>query len=183
MDDNGIGNVISRTLEKAAQATGVLTGLITISALGFSTLTLAPAEAAALAVGVFGTVGAMEVFHRQRKAEAIERSQAMRPASNERLLLDIVVARPEWQAKLFKQLNHGGLKWNAVGFEQIPAPVAVTGPLCPTCGSHLAERFKVGFPGRMRITLLCDCGFTKNSRYFLHELKSEAHKLAGALTD
>lgn len=169
-------DVIGIALKRALNAVGALTLLFGIGAFGLTMLAYGADKAAWVSVTVVGFVGAAEVFHRQRQAELVKRSQAVR--------VDDLVARirkvhPLWHPILIKDFQHGGLKFHAMGFEELPIPLAVAGPLCPACAGKVAERVETRFPGRFSIEFHCLCGFVAKSGQTVAELLQEAQHFSG----
>ena len=166
--------VVQAVLHRAVLAVGVLATLLTLAAAGLL-LAWRASDPVWLLLTLFGALGSAEVFHRQQKADLVER----REVAKESLLLDIQAAHPDWHPKVLKEFEHGGLLFRAAGFDELEIALSVAGPLCPRCTSHLAERREVRFPGRARIEHRCTCGFAQRSPHTLGQLQAEAHKMAG----
>lgn len=166
--------LVHAVLHRVVLAVGVLSTLLTLTAAGLL-LTWRNSEPAWLLLALFGALGSAEVFHRQQKADLVER----RDVQKKSMLLDIQAAHPRWKPKVLKEFEHGGLLFRAAGFDELPIPLSIAGPLCPRCTGQLAERREVRFPGRMRIEHRCTCGFAQRSPHTLGQLQAEAHKMAG----
>lgn len=166
-------------LDRTAQRAGVLTLFASAAAFGLGGLVGGLSIAPWVALIAFGLIGCAEVVYRQRKAQAIRLSQAKRHDRSGAVFEGFLKSRPDWNPKEFEQFAHGGLQWKSVGFEQVPFPLTVTGPFCPRCSHHLAERSEVIFPGRLRVSVFCRCGYACRLRLPLHALTEEAEQLAG----
>lgn len=166
--------VVQAVLHRAVLAVGVLPTLLTLIAAGLL-LAWRTNDPVWLLLALFGALGSAEVFHRQQKTDLVER----REVESKSLLLDVQAAHPRWKPKVLKEFEHGGLLFRAAGFDELPVPLSIAGPLCPRCTGHLAERREVRFPGRARIEHRCPCGFAQCSPHTLGQLQAEAHKMAG----
>ena len=102
--------VVQVVLHRAVLAVGVLATLLTLAAAGLL-LAWRHGDPVWLLLTLFGALGAAEVFHRQQKADLVER----REVAKESLLLDIQAAHPDWHPKVLKEFEHGGLLFRVVG--------------------------------------------------------------------
>tara|TARA_A100000171_G_C2137713_1_gene151721 strand:+ start:2555 stop:3097 length:543 start_codon:yes stop_codon:yes gene_type:complete len=166
-------------LDRTAQKAGMLTLFASAAAFGFGGLIGGLTVAPWVALIAFGLIGCTEIVYRQRKTQAIRLSQAKRHDQNSAAFESFLKSRPHWDPKEFEQFTYGGLQWKSIGFEQMPFPLAITGPFCPRCSNHLAERSEVIFPGRLRVSVFCRCGYGCHLRLPLHTLTDEAKQLAG----
>jgi len=165
---------VGLAIDRAVAAAGTLTALLTLAGLGLAALALGPARAPWAALAVFGLAGAAEVLHRQRQAQLVGRCQLPDPSA----LFFAILSGKQWHPKVLKQLAHGGVHWQVLGFDEANFPLGIGGPQCPTCAEHVLERIHVRFPGRLRIRLACPCGFAKTSPYTVAELRREVAELA-----
>lgn len=135
---------LKAALDRAIQAVGVLPALLALAATG-AIMAARAGDARWLILALFGAFGAAEVYHRQQKAHLIARRQ---PAPAADLVHAVANRHPDWHVKVLQEFHHGGLRFRALGFEELEIPLAVAGPLCPRCGGHLTERIKARFPLR-----------------------------------
>lgn len=161
-------------LHRALLTVGALPTLLSLVGAGVL-LAWQLGQVAWLLLSLFGVLASAEAFHRQQKAHLVQRRQAQ----GEPLLWQLADAQPHWQPKVLQEFEHGGLRFRAAGFDQLPVALAVTPPLCPRCAGHLTERRELRRPGLARIRHFCGCGFTQASKYTLGELQHEARQMAG----
>ena len=174
--EKGLWEIFTRKVATATDCVGVLSTLCALAIYGAAAI--AGAERAwAYGVTAFGFIGALEVFHSQRKTELDKRCKS--PGN-------VAVANFSsvggWidKSRIFEEFEHGGCQFFAFGSaNKSPVPLAITDPLCPACQRKLGEVVEVRFPGRVKIRLQCACGFTKASRRTLAELLAEAADMAG----
>ena len=169
---------ISRWLKRAEGVVSIYTILAGIAAYGFGAYFVDLLHGFYLAVGVFGAVGAFDMFHRQRHAELDQRCQYVHKSG---LVWDVFRQRPNWKPKIIQEFAHSGFRFKSLGFEEIPNVLFVTYPLCPACGDTLAQRGCFAFPYRPRFRLYCKCGYSHDSEHSSYELQCEAEQLANAV--
>ena len=177
MDDN-LWAVVSKHLDRAANAAGVLTLLLTAGVFGVFALFFEFKTAALSSFCFFGFSGALEVFHRQRKAELNQRNQPIDINSIFEKML--IKSKNTWHIKVHKEFNHSGFLFRTLGFEEVPeGAVTIAGPLCPTCHDHLFVEVGTRFPGINQITFKCLCGFSQKSDKTESEIIKEVAQLSG----
>lgn len=181
MLDTGIGSTfISRWIERAEKSVGVITLLLSIAGFAIGNLVSGPVVGAAVALLMFGVLGALEVVHVKANAELQRRATHVKQQS---LFWPITKKYPAWKPKLIQEFKHAGFHFNSFGFEQMPMALEVSKPLCPACKGRLIERIKVKFPARTRIEFVCGCGLVTRSDFTEAELVREASKLASLPCD
>jgi hypothetical protein len=170
--------LIAQLLERAMKTAGAITMFVAVCSFGIAAFFVGASRGQWIAYATLGFVGALESFHAQRKGTLKERSQDRETDAVFRL---IAKAQPNWHMESKQQLSYGGFHFNAVGFKEHPLPIFVTSPLCPRCHSqgHLSERAEVRFPGRVRITLFCRCGFSQRTPETMAELRQIAMTFCG----
>lgn len=174
--ESGLRKSLSKAFDRAMGAVGTLTLLLSCGVFGFGSAVWGRERGLWLGLGGLGLFGALELFHRQSQTKLMQRCQ---PLNINALFQSACQAKPSWKTKTFQEFTHGGLFFRTVGFENVPVPLAIAGPLCPACHDHLAQRAEVRFPGRARITFVCKCGRVMTSARSKSELIDEAAKLGG----
>jgi len=161
MDDK-LWDVITKHMDRAANAVGVLTLLLTTGVFGVCALIFELKTAALSSFCFFGFSGALEVFHRQRKSDINKRNQ---PININTLFENMLLKYREiWHLKIYKEFNYRCFLFRTIGFEEVPeGPITIAGPLCPTCKGNLSVEVGTRFPGRYKITFKCLCGFSQES--------------------
>ena len=173
--------IIDRWLKRAEQVVTIYTILAGISGFGIGACFFGPLRGFYLALGTFGAVGALDVFHGHARTQLDKRRRSRDQGSH--YFMAISEKNPRWKPKVIKEFTHDGLFFRTIGFNEFPVPITCTLPLCPACSSQLTERAKVSFPGRPRIQLYCECGFSRPSNQTLCELQHEAKHIGNVLTD
>ncbi|MCE7520356.1 hypothetical protein LZG37_19645 [Halomonas titanicae] len=166
-------------LNRMMDQTGAITLFIAASAAGAGGIVGGSSVAIWSALAAFGLVGALEIYNRQKEAQAIQLRQSRRREIDGDRLFRVADTNPSWRPKQLHEITHGGLKWNAVGFQELPVPLAVTGPLCPRCSHKLAETIEVSFPGRLTINVFCMCGFKTRLNKPVDALHEEVSQMVG----
>lgn len=174
--EKDLWKIFARKVSAAADCVGVISTLCALVVYGVAAI--AGAERAwAYGVAAFGLIGALEVFHSQRKTELNKRCEPPRG-----ITIGLASSVGGWidKSRIHQKFEHGGCQFFTFGSaDKSPVPLAITDPLCPTCQRKLGEVVEVRFPGRVNIRLQCACGFTKASRRTLEELLTEAADMAG----
>jgi hypothetical protein len=154
--------LLTKHLDRAANAVGVLTLLLTVGVFGISANFFEFRTASLIGLCFFGFSGALEVFHRQRKSDLDNRNQSLDINSLFENML--IKYKKVWHLKIHKEFKYRGLLFRTIGFEEVPeGPVTIAGPLCPTCQGNLYAETETKFPGRHSITFKCLCGFSQKS--------------------
>jgi hypothetical protein len=172
--DIKIKDIISKAIDRAANAVGVLTILVSLGFLGISSLFFGYKKGLLITLAVFGWSGAIEIFHRQAQSKLDQRSHLPKPDS---LIHTIVDRNPTWKPLVIKEFTYDGFFFRAVGFEQYPMALGLAGPLCPRCKDEIVCLTEVSFPGRVKIVIKCTCGFSIKTNKTESELVKEASKL------
>ncbi|MTD32549.1 hypothetical protein [Paludibacterium denitrificans] len=167
-----------KVLNRAVMATGTISALLTIVAIGI-VMALFEHTPIWLAASFLGLFGLAEVLQRNAKASLEQRLHTREP--DVRFFDAALQCNGKSDVCVVKQFRYGGLFFNVLSLEHVKAPMALAGPLCPRCRGHLAERRKVSFPFRHQITHVCACGFTQHSTHTLGELEKEARKMSGLI--
>ncbi|MGB1762997.1 hypothetical protein [Alloalcanivorax xenomutans] len=172
---------IQQMLDRAMRQAGIITIFLTLAGLGLGGLLFDSEGAPFTALIAFGVGGTLEALHRQAHATLVNLGKLERTDSRDTLFWQITEKKTDWEPKVFKQFQHGGVLWNAIGFVDMPLPITVAGPLCPRCQGRLTERRENRFPGRLCFTARCteDCGFEARLAQPSHVLKEEANRIAG----
>lgn len=167
---------VEKRLADATRRTGTISALLATGIFGVGFIFLSASTALGLAVGTLGACGGVEAFHAQREAKLHQRCKA---SNIDSLFFAILHKFPKWEPKVIQQISHGVFRFNVIGFEHLPTPLGLSEPICPACGHpNLAERAHCLFPGRIRIRLLCACGWTTISLQTIAELRAEAADMA-----
>lgn len=177
MFDKTVVDALRAALQRAADSTSAVTVLLVIGIFGAFAALLPIKIAAWLGVAVFGFAGAFEVFLRQAKARI---EQLRQPFSPNAALESVLRARGQWRPKIVKEFQHGGLRFNALAFEELQIPLGVTDPLCPRCQGKVFFEYRLEFPGRIAITASCpECGWALHGCKPRNELMKDAAEIAG----
>lgn len=181
MSESGIGTTfISRWIERTEKSVGVITLLLSIAIFAAGSLLGGPVVGALVALLAFGVFGALEVAHVKANAELQRRATHVKEQG---LFWPISQKYPSWKPKIIKELKHGGIHFNAIGFEKMPVAFEISAPLCLACKGRLTERIGVKFPARTRIEFVCECGLVTVSAFTEAELVREVSKLAALPCD
>ena len=162
-------------VDRAATTAGMITVFISMAAFGLGSLFVNANSGLYVGIIAFGIAGAYEVAFRQRKAEARQRSKRAKPSD---IIPRIVDVYPDWHLKILQEFKHGGFIFRSMGFEEIPVPLAIAGPLCPVCKKSLAVRVHVSYFLKVRFTYICACGLNLSSPLSEDELRQEAADIA-----
>jgi hypothetical protein len=176
-----LSDTLSAAVDRAANSVGVITLLLAIGAFGIAFPFVGPANALGPALAVFGLIGALEVLQRNLHAQREQQRDLVRQF--ERIFEQSFAAHPDWHPKRFKSLRYRGVCFNAVGFEELPLPLAIAGPLCPRCQAKLAATQLHPFPFLHRVELRCQdaCGFALATPYGPYELLFQVHQMANSI--
>jgi len=166
---------IERWLKKAESAVGAITILLGIAGFGVGLLFGNYVTGLVGAFITFGIVGALEVHHIQTKVRLLQR---LKERNDRNALFNGIRKTRGSLPKIISEFEHDGVCFRSVGLEDVPLPLTMAGPLCPKCNGVLAQRSTVQFPGIIRITFLCRCGFAKPSSLTRAELIAEAEQIA-----
>ena len=173
--DPKLKSVIVAAFERALNSVGILTLLFTISVYGLAMLVFDWATSIKIAVAVLGAVGFCEIFHRQA---LIKLDGRRKPSRDLNAVLTFLREKQRTRTpQVLKELNYGGLNFKAIGFDQLKMPVGISSPLCPDCGSVVAETVGIRFPGRIEICFQCGCGFRKKSKITKAEIMETVAEL------
>jgi hypothetical protein len=170
-------NVVNRWLLRAEQFVSIYTILAGLTGFGIGACFFGPIKGLYLAIGLFGAVGALDIFHRQITSHLQQRRNLNDPLTRSHLYLGMSDKYKDWRPTVLKEFSHNGIHFRSFGFEQYRVPLLVSQPLCPECKGVLLERTCVKFPARTRIQFRCPCGFSRNSTVTLNELQAEAEHL------
>jgi len=172
-----LSEIILNRIEQAAKNIGAISVCSAIVVFGISSIFVSTSIAGSLTLATFGLCGILETFHVQRKATLHDRCQYRYREANSKLFIELRDNKP-WRAEVVDEFEHGGFKFQAIGFDECKMPFIVTNPLCPACHEVIClETVQCKFPGRFSIIFHCRCGYSCVSPKTLAELHMEAQTL------
>ena len=84
-----------------------------------------------------------------------------------------------WKIKTCEEFEYRGFRFESLGFEQFPAPVAISTPRCPRCEKQLTFRAYVNWHGAVRSKVLCGfCAYRATVGETKEELMQGAHDVS-----
>lgn len=171
----------ARALERAIGAAGVKTGLLTLGVFGLAAALFPIRTAGALAVAVLGFAGALEVARREAETHIEQSRQFTHPPT----FFAALDCHPRWRAQVLDQFEYGGLRFNTIGFEEMPIPLAVSEPLCPACQRQVHFITVLRFPVRPETRAVCPwCGWRSHGATPAYrDLMVAAYQIGCALKD
>jgi hypothetical protein len=167
-------SIIKKFFDKAISGVGLITILITIAVYGAAASAFGVITGAYIAFFAFGFVGCLEIFNRQKNFLAQQRCKDNKINN---LFEATLSAKKTWHPKIIDEVKHNEIIFRAVGFEEVGIPFGISSPLCQKCHDKVIQRVHVKFPGRIKIQIICRCGFEISSKYTLQELEAEAAQL------